>query len=112
MCIKIANTIIFSLNRWILGIILELSYYARLPYVIFIPRVILHTFSSTLLINGDLGFLGWGIGLGFWGLGFQLTGLGLVVWGFWVLWSWGSLYKHKTMNLVKMVPLIRPTPRL
>ena len=32
-----------------------------------------------MLINGGLGFRGWGLGLGFWGWGFQLMGFG--AWG-------------------------------
>ena len=39
-------------------------------------RGILYTFFTFLLIYGDLGFWGWGLGLGFRGCGFQLMVFG------------------------------------
>ena len=55
-------------------------------------------FFSILLINGGLGLKGWGLWIGFLGLGFSVDGVwGLWCGAFWVLWGWGSLYKHKKM---------------
>ena len=49
-----------------------------------------------------MGVWGRGLGLGFWGWGFQLMGVwGLGCGAFWVLWVWGSLYKHKRITLGK-----------
>ena len=60
----------------------------------FFPRVILYNYFLFLLIYGDLG-LG-GLGLGFWGWSFQL--MGFVACGVgptWFVWGWGSLYKYR-----------------
>ena len=63
------------------------------------PRLFLtHVlFFSILLING--GFGSWN---GFLGLGCSIDGVwGLRCRAFWVLWGWGSRYKHKRITLGK-----------
>ena len=45
----------------------------------FFPRVILYNFFLFWLIDGGLGFWGWGLTSGFWGWGFQLMWFG--AWG-------------------------------
>ena len=73
---------------------------------IFFPRVILYNFFLFWLINGGLGFWGWGLILGFCGWGFQLMGFGVCGVGpSGFFFGWGSLYKHKRITLGKKMVL-------
>ena len=65
-------------------------------YAIFFPRFILHIFFSSFCFFMVI------LGVGFWGLGFSVHG----VWGpwsgpFWFVWGWGSMHKHRRINLGK-----------
>ena len=74
----------------------ELSTPARYIF----PRFILYTFFSQFCSLMMVWGFSWGLGSGFRGWGFQLIGFwagGVGLSG--VLWGWGSLYKHKRINL-------------
>ena len=66
--------------------------YRAIPYAIFFRGLFSILFFSNLLINGGLGFGGWGLGLGFWGWGFQLMGFGACVVGLSGFYGVGALY--------------------